>query len=221
MYNEQMIYHVYNQSINYETVFRTEANYHFFLQKVRTHLLPSAAILNYCLMPDHFHFLLKPTAFGCQPSPAGRFLANHEDGNEVKFQQNLSHAIKIMLSSYTRAVNKQYGRRGSLFRIRTKHKPGYTHFYPDATDLAEETPFTRFIPYLQVCFLYIHNNPVKAGLTSHPLEWSWSSALDYAGWRDGGICDYTLTRRLLGIERDADKQQPGIVTPRLATLPLQ
>ncbi|WP_116124834.1 hypothetical protein [Lewinella sp. IMCC34183] len=208
MYHEHVIYHVYNQSINYETIFKEESNYHYFLEKVKKHLVPVADVLAFCLMPDHFHFLLKPTPRGCQPSPCGRFLAADEDGTEVKYQQNLSHALKIMLSSYTRAINGQYRRRGSLFRIRTKKKPGYANFYPDAADLADDEPFTRFVPYLQICFLYIHDNPVKAGLVHDPLEWGWSSALDYAGWRDTGVCNFQATEHLLGIRRAADLSAP-------------
>lgn len=32
---------------------------------------------------------------------------------------------------------------------------------------------------------YIHRNPVKRGLVSHPEEWAWSSAAWYAGDRSG------------------------------------
>jgi putative transposase len=200
-YHPHVIYHVYNQSINYETLFKTDANYQLFLRKLRKHLLPHAAVFCYCLMPDHFHLLLKPTELGCANSPATRFIRSTEEGDEICYQQNLSHAIKTILSSYSQAINRQSKRRGSLFKSKTKAKPGYHGFYPDAADFAVDEPFTRFIPYLRVCYHYIHDNPVKAGLVTDPLEWAYSSALDYAGYRDSGLCDFELTAHLLGIER--------------------
>jgi len=200
MYNQEIIYHVYNQSINYELLFRSDNNYRYFLEKCKTHLLPHADILCYCLMPDHFHFLLKPTELGCQLSRSGRFLKDGETGPDLRYQQNLSNAIRVILSSYTRAINCEHKRRGSLFKAKTKAKPGYTNFYPDA-HLCEGEPFTRFIPYLNTCFYYIHDNPVKARFVDDPLEWQFSSALDYDGLRDDGLCNFGLAKELLGIDR--------------------
>ena len=39
--------------------------------------------------------------------------------------------------------------------------------------------------YPQVCFNYIHQNPVKSGLVKTPAEWEFSSYRDYVGLRDG------------------------------------
>ena len=49
------IYHVFNQGNNHQKVFFNRENYLFFLQKIRTHILPHADILAWCLMPNHFH----------------------------------------------------------------------------------------------------------------------------------------------------------------------
>ncbi len=201
MYNANIIYHVYNQSINYELLYRNHNNYRYFLHKVRTHLLPNADVFSYCLMPDHFHLLLKPTEAGCEPSPSGRYLRNTEQGPQVVYQQNLSHAFKTILSSYCQAINKETRRRGSLFKAKTKAKPGYEDFYPDYAMLAGDEPFTLFIPYLTTCFHYIHDNPVKAKLVDYPEEWAYSSAMDYLGYRDSGICNFELAQQLLGIKR--------------------
>ena len=214
MYHPEVIYHVYNQSINYETLFRDPGNYRLFLSKVKKHLLPCADIFAFCLMPDHFHLMLKPTPHGCRPSPSGRYLRGNEPMKAAAYQQNLSHALKTVLSSYTQAVNKAWGRRGSLFRAKTKAKPGYADFYPDAYELEETEPFTRFVPYLKTCFFYIHDNPVKANYTDYPEEWEFSSALDYAGYRDSEICNYEMAERLLGVVRS----RPAI-TPRPTDLP--
>lgn len=201
MYNPNVIYHLYNQSINFELLFRSEENYIFSLEKVRKLILPYADILCYCLMPDYFHFMIKPKPEGCAPSPTKKVWKGSNPATDKGFQQMLSHQIKTLLSSYTRAYNNRYNRRGSLFRAKTKAKPGYTDFLPEDHDLTENIPFTRFVPYLRVCFRYIHNNPVVDHYALHPTDWEFSSASDYAGLREGTLCNYALTEHLLGIKR--------------------
>ena len=55
---EGNIYHVYNRGNNSQTVFFDHENYMFFLEKIRTHILPHADILAWCLMPNHFHLMI-------------------------------------------------------------------------------------------------------------------------------------------------------------------
>jgi len=105
-----------------------------------------------------------------------------------------------MLSSYVRYFNARYDRRGSLLRAKTKGKPAYTDFIPDDWELEEDIPFTNYIPYIKTCFQYIHQNPVEDGLVLNAQDWAYSSAPDYAGIRDEGICNYKLAKRLIGIE---------------------
>ena len=199
MYEQEMVYHCYNQSNNYETVFYNLENFRYFLRKLRKHLLPCASILCYCLMYDHFHIMCKPTAHGCAPSNSYRFLRTTEDGSEVAAQQQLSQAFKTILSSYTQGINRQQNRRGSLWRAKTKGKPVYFDFGPDQTIIKPAGPLAELRPYLHTCFHYIHRNPVKAKYVNHPGEWEFSSALDYMGLRDSKLCDFALTEELLGI----------------------
>ena len=48
------IYHIFNQGNNRQPIFFQERNYYFFLEKMKTHLLPYGDIIAYCLMPNHF-----------------------------------------------------------------------------------------------------------------------------------------------------------------------
>ncbi|MTB51187.1 hypothetical protein [Lewinella sp. W8] len=116
-------------------------------------------------------------------------------------QQKIHAAFRILLSSYSRYYNTKYDKRGSLIRAKTKYKPGYSDFIPKNEDLTEDTPFTRFVPYLKVCFRYIHQNPVTAGYALTPKAWRFGSAPDYASIRDEQICNYALSEKLLGIKR--------------------
>ena len=189
MFYANTIYHVYNQSNNYERVFRSDRDYRLFKNKITELLLPRAELLCYCLMPTHFHFQLVPTENG---------LSSRARRNN---QQALHAALRVLLSSYTRIVNDRYRRRGSLFRAKTKAVPAYTNFIPEGWELRADVPFTQLLPYVKRCFRYIHRNPVKDGLVGHPMDWTWSSARDYGGLRDEPLCNYELAQRLVGIRR--------------------
>jgi len=194
MYEPNIIYHVYNHTNNKELLFRQEADYLVFLNKIRKHLLPCADILAYCLMPTHFHVQLMVNSFGLQ-----RMSVIPTESNSR--QQNIHSAFRTILSSYTQGTNKKYDRRGSLLRAKTKYKPAYTDFVPDDWELQEDIPFTRYIPYLLKCFDYIHENPVAAGLVEKAIDWPYSSASDYEGLRNGTLCSYSLSKRLLGVSK--------------------
>jgi putative transposase len=192
MFHPNVLYHVYNHSNQHLRVFRDDYDYTLFLEKIRTHLLPQADVLAYCLMPTHFHLMLLPKATGCAPQARGLPPYNPN-------YQNLHGAFRTLLSSYSQKTNKRYGGRGSLFRSRTQYKPAYTDFVPESWELGADIPFTRYIPYLKICFDYIHENPVKAGLVGSAMDWTYSSAKDYAGLRHGTLCNYALAEQLLGI----------------------
>lgn len=54
-----LVYHVFNRGNNRENLFREERNYRFFMDLYRKYIVPTATTYAYCLMPNHFHFLLK------------------------------------------------------------------------------------------------------------------------------------------------------------------
>jgi len=52
-------YHIYNHANGFENIFKEEQNYCFFLEKYQFYISPIADTLAYCLMPNHFHFLIR------------------------------------------------------------------------------------------------------------------------------------------------------------------
>lgn len=146
-------YHLYNRSNNRELLFRNRDNYLYFLSKYRKYLAPFLDTLAYCLMPDHFHFLV--------------FVKSN---NLLLIKKN----IGLLLSSYTKAVNKSFSRIGSLFQQHTKTKL-----------LIDEK-------YILMVIAYIHQNPLRKNLVTNLENWEFSSYQDYTGLREETLVDKTF-----------------------------
>ncbi|MEA3452054.1 MAG: transposase, partial [Bacteroidota bacterium] len=194
------IYHIYNQGNNRQRIFFNRENYLFFLRKIHKHILPYADILAWCLMPNHFHLMVrvKDKTEGVAPSDALGELAPSNALGELA----LNHSIGKMLSSYTQAINKQQNRTGSLFRKQTKAEcvnkiEGITPSFITKNSITEIKINNPEKEYPQVCFNYIHQNPVKAGLCKYPHEWEYSSAIDYAGGRNGKLINKLIAEKYL------------------------
>ena len=164
------VYHIYNRGNNKQRIFFNEANYFFFRDKLQKHVTPHADILCWCLMPNHFHFMIYATEKSCEESYGS---------NNLKIQA-LTYWIGIIQSSYAQAINKQNRTTGSLFQCKTKAKP-----------LTEKEDIIR-------CFHYIHQNPLKAGLVSRLNEWEFSSFGDYEDATTASICNQVLLYSITG-----------------------
>jgi putative transposase len=202
-FDKGYIYHIYNQGNNKQKIFFHRENYLFFLKKIKTYITPYADILAWTLMPNHFHLmvLVNELTIGVAQSETKDL---QESGNptpsRVTTQTTLNRSLGIMLASYSRAINIQNGTSGSLFRKHTKAEcvncpKGITpSFYntESGTQIHISDPQKQ---YPQVCFNYIHNNPVKAGLVKTPGDWEYSSFKDYHGVRDGKLINRTVASK--------------------------
>ncbi|MFV0589919.1 MAG: transposase [Draconibacterium sp.] len=52
-------YHLFNRGINHQNIFFQERNYHYFLQLLNKNLLEFIDVLAYCLLPNHFHLIIR------------------------------------------------------------------------------------------------------------------------------------------------------------------
>lgn len=161
-------YHIYNRANGNEKMFLSDENYRFFIQKYREHISPFADTFCYCLMPNHFHFLirikteveLKKTfsKFKIETETFPKFKTETETFPKFKtLEKLLSKQFSNFFSSYTQAFNKQQNRMGSLFMKNFKR-----------IKVTEQR-------YLLNLVRYIHYNPVVSSLTSKPTEWPHSS----------------------------------------------
>lgn len=109
MLEKSSIYHIYNQGNNKETIFQERVDYLRFIGKVRTLVYPNASILTYCLMPNHFHFMVFTNLNSVEKIKVGNIELT-----------NLSNSFRLLLSEYAKEYNLKYNRSGSLFRAKTK-----------------------------------------------------------------------------------------------------
>lgn len=111
--------HYYNRGVNKEIIFFTPENYAFLLAKTSEFIkYYPVELIAYCLMPNHYHILLK-----------------HE--NQVEG----SNLIQRIFNSYTQAINKKYSRVGTLFQGNVKKR-----FIEDDDYLAETIKYIHLNP---------------------------------------------------------------------------
>lgn len=154
-------YHIYNQGNNQETTFHEREDYLRFLTKYKVLVAPYCDTINYCLMPNHFHFLVATTEKSVEKIKLG--------GIEM---DRVTDGVRKLLSEYAREFNEKYYRSGSLFRQKTKGK-----LLVDGDD-----------DYATICFHYIHQNPYRAKLVKKMEDWEFSSFKDYTKFRNGTLC---------------------------------
>ncbi len=168
------IYHVYNQGNNKQRIFLNRRDYLTFLTLYKKLFPGYCSTIAWCLMPNHFHFMI-----------------HTDDRCNMQIKQGgiyidpVTNCIRKLLSGYARIFNNNYHQTGSVFRQKTKSKC--------LTDVAIQ-PNSQYLirDYYVNCFHYIHQNPVVAKLVDRFEEWEFSSFREYAGLRQGTLCEKEL-----------------------------
>jgi REP element-mobilizing transposase RayT len=135
------IYHIYNRGVDGMEIFVRPENYVYLLRKVKELLaeLP-IAVLAYCLMPNHYHFVLR-----------------QEDEVPV------STFIQRLFQTYTQAFNREQRRRGPLCEGRFRHVHvdrdeyvvylcRYVHLNPVAAGLVAQPsdwPYSNYLEWVE------------------------------------------------------------------------
>ncbi|MBD8083386.1 transposase [Chryseobacterium caseinilyticum] len=102
------VYHIFSHVNGRELIYREETNYQFFLKQLDKYIIQIADIYAYCLLPNHFHLLLR--------------FKNSENVNVEDEHQFLMKNFGNFLNSYAKAFNKKYNRKGALFLNAVKRK---------------------------------------------------------------------------------------------------
>lgn len=156
---EDTFYHIYNRANGNENLFRSDENYRFFLKQYAYFIVPVADTFAYCLMPNHFHFLIRIKAKAEIENLQG--YKKNLGGDESKLQgfneRYISQQFSNFFNSYTKAYNILFNRKGSLFQPNFKRKAVHSDAY-----------FGKLIHY-------IHANPVHHGFVKNLEIWPYSS----------------------------------------------
>ena len=173
------LYHIYNQGNRRQQIFFSREDYLSFLRLVRKNISPYCEILCYCLMPNHYHFIVQTDVNSLTPKQVGNITST-----------NLANGFRMLQSSYARLVNNKQNEFGSLFKQKTQAK-----LIDDNSN------------YLTEVFHYIHQNPVTSSLVKEMTDWEFSSYRDFAGLRNGTLTNIELALQLLDMhQRDFESE---------------
>lgn len=191
-------FHIFNHGNGFENLFLHEANYHYFLEKYALYVSPVAETFAYCLMPNHFHFVLRIRERELIERLMAGVVVNENFSKVSNFgkvftnddsaiNRYISKQFSNLFSCYTQSFNKVYHRRGSLFIKNFKREL-----------IADDA-------YLRNAIVYVHRNPVHHGFCADYLEWEHSSYGDILNERNG-LVDAQAVFSLFG-GKDAWLQQ--------------
>ena len=142
-------YHIYNRGNNREKLFYEEWNYSYFMELYEKYIHPIAETYAYCLMGNHFHFLI-------QTKDLEVLEPNLID------KRPLWRNFADFFNAYAKMINLNYGRTGSLFQERYRRKKvdsenylqqliHYIHMNPvkhGLTDRCEDYPYSSYLTIL-------------------------------------------------------------------------
>ncbi|MCK9325047.1 MAG: hypothetical protein M0P69_06085 [Bacteroidales bacterium] len=146
------VYHIFNRGVNKMDIFRTSANYQYFLHQYNNYIDPVVDTFAWCLLKNHFHLLVRvKTLDEIFKNLSGTYQPDRLQ--RVTPSRQFSH----FFNAYAKAFNKQEERSGALF----------------------ERPFQRKIvdneAYYRQLVIYIHQNPVHHKLIDSADDYPWTS----------------------------------------------
>lgn len=148
---ENNLYHIYNRGNGGLNIFFQERNYEYFLRKYDEYISPFAETYAFCLMPNHFHLLIRI-------KPYAAFPAMQQIPSFGKMESVMSQQFRRLFISYSMSINKQEERSGSLFQKNFRRK-----------EVDSEEYFTRLV-------YYIHTQPSHHGFRHiDDRDYPWSS----------------------------------------------
>ena len=149
------VFHVLNRGINGMEIFRRREDYIIFIERYQKYIQPIAHTYVYCLMPNHFHILLKIKPLHLLPQKI------KGDINNGKFTRRLSQPFSNLFNSYATSFNRFYDRKDKVFS------------QPFSKIIVENENYFKYLIY------YIHRNPVHHKFCYDLNDWQYSSYWDY------------------------------------------
>jgi len=196
-------YHILNHANGFENIFRREANFAFFMDKYRLYISPIVEIYAYCLMPNHFHLVVRirqretiESLIRTNNDPSIKYnfsnnfseVSSFDKGmsqvsnfekviSDIEIEKYLSKQFSNLFSCYTQSFNKVNHRMGSLFIKNFKREL-----------ISDKSYFLNAI-------VYTHRNPIHHRFRKKYENWEYSSYNDIVA----GVCDFIEISKLLAM----------------------
>ena len=178
-------YHIYNRGNNKEPLFLQHEDYLVFLHLYIKYIYPVMDIYCYCLIPNHFHFLVRI-------KEKDEILENN-----LRKKPPFQH-FSNFFNAYAKFINRKYGRTGSLFQERyrrkkvdnevyLKHLIHYIHTNPTHHDIVDDFsiyPYSSYQAHLKTSISILKRKEV----------------IDYFGDRENYIFTHKQRARIILID---------------------
>lgn len=187
-------YHIFNHANGFDVLFKEEKNYHFFLEKYQKHINPIAETIAWCLMPNHFHVLVRIRSKE-EIFSYFEYLVSLTEEDAVSFRSSpfpKFETLEKVEASIKETPDYKILPNGKLLdeKFLSKQFSNFFSSYSQAFNKVYNRRGSLFIKnfkrkridsddYFRTLILYIHLNPIHHGFTSRALEWSWTSYLDF------------------------------------------
>ncbi len=224
-------FHVYNRGNGGQLIFYEERNYYYFLEKYRKYMQDYWDTYSYCLLPNHFHLLVKvkPTeelieaALRHFNSVSAEFLKNFVPTDKTKNAPDLLNFKNLV------GLNKK-----NYAQVFLKGNPAVFHEkllqwvvserfrrlmlgYAKAINRQEDRSGSLFqklfrrkhitdTAYLANAVLYIHRNPVHHGIAPDLADWFWTSYEGMISDKETSLKRYQVLEWFDGLENFKNAQ---------------
>jgi len=153
-------YHIYNRAVGEEVLFIDQLDYEFFLKKYAEYLNPYFDTYAYCLIPNHFHYIVKVKSEDkCRPlisEEQTKIAQSYSEGYE-ELSNFLTDQFRRLFSSFALKHNFRHNRKGPLIT------PKFKRVNMNNDDR------------LRYLIAYANYNPIHHGMKSNFTDWKYSS----------------------------------------------
>lgn len=204
-------YHIFNHANGFENVFRKEENFYFFLEKYQLYISPIAETYAYCLMPNHFHLVVR-----IRKRVIIEELIRNKNYNNFSKVSNLEQSVNITQNEDDKTKSINFGKVEEIEEIKISdseiekylskqfanlfscYTQSFNKVYCRMGSLFiknfKREPIRDKTHFLNVV-VYTHRNPVHHGFCSKYEDWEYSSYNEIVN----GVCDQIELNKLLKI----------------------
>lgn len=218
-------FHIFNHANGFENVFRQADNFRYFLEKYRLHISPIAETYAYCLMPNHFHLVVR-----IRKREVIAALIRNKKNNNFSKVSNLEKSVKASQNEFDKTKSINFGKvsknefykttsinfgkvisDSEIEKFLSKQFANLFSSYTQSFNKVYHRMGSLFIKnfkrtpilekdYFLNAIVYTHRNPIHHKFCKNYDEWDFSSYNEIVD----GVCDHIEINKLLKITGGID-----------------